>query len=971
MLGGSWFLIFIINFLGLNIKFLIANLKKIQITNKWIMISLFLFIDSYIGLKFDAGLLSWSNIAKGDILWILQSFEMIAFGLIVVSKTVKKTSGKIKTLALIFTPIFIFLLVLFTLDTLLKGKGINTTFHYNLSSISLSAIYWSAAYMTVAIGLTLTYKVQRYGNFAQAELMLLGSYIALIMMWSDTFFPISNAKSDGNLNFQLLITSAFFAFLICGIIGVIIDKSIYKPLRKKLASPQVLMITSLGVAMVIRAILYMRFSARTFRFIPDKDWRLLSSNIDVPTQRIDIVAGSRIKEPFINIVNNIDPYGFSYSKIALVVGIFIAVSCLLFIMHKTILGKKMRAVADNPDLASTTGINVEKIHSTSSFLSAGISGLGGALLAGILPVNPELGLSLLLPAFAVIVLGSITSIPGVIIAAFVIGTVRSLSEPLLIGAGNALDRPTASGFAEVMPFIFLIGVLLLMPKGLGSILHDWNVNRYKNLKSQKNQSLSFIRKYPQILSKFTNKGFNLFFNKLLIIKSKNVLAIYSLKTKNLINQFSQKSTQTLDMYIISRINQKKDHNQKKSKIDKETNRGSWIFFGILLFSLVLITILLPSVTYFTKVMQVARIITLLGIFSLLSFSLNVHSGYTGMTNFGVIFFAGIGAVFVGLLSAPIATNGYGWGPLEATVFSILLASIVGWLIAYPTARLRMDYFAIVTISLGEILRISLQAEPLLRAGTVTSAMGISNYTLPLKSWWQSGFSESIGNIMGLPGAAPYVVLLASLSISISLLTWWIISLILSSPWGRILKSIREDEDVSQHHGHNILSHKAASLALGAGIAALGGVLWAWLNTAVWPDFMSPIRSTFLIWAAFIVGGKANNKGMFLGAYIIVIVEFLFNVMVVSRSNSDLILHPITNYVDKIFSWMIFDIGGLIWSERSITEAFPKGNVILELSYLKLALIGLVIIIALRAAPKGLLPEIPFMPKRKIKANKNE
>ena len=62
-----------------------------------------------------------------------------------------------------------------------------------------------------------------------------------------------------------------------------------------------------------------------------------------------------------------------------------------------------------------------------------------------------------------------------------------------------------------------------------------------------------------------------------------------------------------------------------------------------------------------------------------------------------------------------------------------------WLIAYPTARLRMDYFAIVTISLGEILRISLQAEPLLRAGTVTSAMGISNYTLPLKNGGSQAF----------------------------------------------------------------------------------------------------------------------------------------------------------------------------------------------------------------------------------------
>ena len=897
---------------------------------------------------------------------------MVVFSLIIVNKAVKKSSGKIKALTLIATPFFIFFIVLFILDSLLKGKGINTTFHYNLSSISLSAIYWSAAYLTVAMGLTLTYKVQRYGNFAQAELMLLGSYIALILMWSDKFFPISNAPSDGNLNFNLLISSVIFAFFICGIIGVIIDKSIYKPLRNKLASPQVMMITSLGVAMVIRAIIYMRFSAKTFRFIPDKDWRLLSSNIEVPTQKIDLIVGERINEPFINIVNNIDPYGFSYSKIALVVGMLLAVFTLIFIMHKTILGKKMRAVADNPDLASTSGINVEKIHTTSSFLSAGISGLGGALLAAILPINPELGLSLLLPAFAVIVLGSITSIPGVIIAAFVIGIVRSLSEPLLIGAGNALDRPTASGFAEVMPFIFLIGVLLLIPKGLGNILHEWNVNRFKNVINNKNKPDSNFKIYANKFSNLINLIFEKFTNNLLLInKLKNLILENLSIIKKFVSLFVNKITRVINFHSMSNIFIKRKLYKKMLSINTETNRGSWIFFGILLFSLILITILLPSVSYFTKVMQVARIVTLLGIFSLLSFSLNIHSGLTGMTNFGVIFFAGIGAVFVGILSAPIATNGYGWGAMEATFFAVIIASIIGWLIAYPTARLRMDYFAIVTISLGEILRISLQAEPLLRAGTVTSAMGISNYVLPFKEWWNSGFSESIGNVIGLPGPAPYVLLLAILSISLSILVWWIISIILSSPWGRILKSIREDEEVSQHHGHNILSHKAASLALGAGIAALGGVLWAWLNTAVWPDFMSPIRSTFLIWAAFIVGGKGNNKGMFIGAYIIVIVEFVFNVMVVSRSNSDLILHPITTFADKIFSWIIFDLGGLIWSEKSILEVFPKGNVILELTYFKLALIGLVIIIALRFAPKGLLPEIPFMPKRKSRSIENE
>ena len=152
-------------------------------------------------------------------------------------------------------------------------------------------------------------------------------------------------------------------------------------------------------------------------------------------------------------------------------------------------------------------------------------------------------------------------------------------------------------------------------------------------------------------------------------------------------------------YLQIVLNMAKWSTPQLLKIDKETNRGSWIFFGVLLFGLILISILLPSVSYYTKVMQIARIVALLGIFSLLSFSLNIHSGFTGMTNFGVIFFAGIGAVLVGILSAPIETNGYGWGALEATIFAVLLAAIIGWLIAYPTARLRTDYFAIVTISL--------------------------------------------------------------------------------------------------------------------------------------------------------------------------------------------------------------------------------------------------------------------------------
>ena len=115
----------------------------------------------------------------------------------------------------------------------------------------------------------------------------------------------------------------------------------------------------------------------------------------------------------------------------------------------------------------------------------------------------------------------------------------------------------------------------------------------------------------------------------------------------------------------------------------------------------------------------------------MSFSLNLHTGYTGMVNFGVIFFVGIGAVFVGVTTAPEEMNGYGWSIGPAVIAAMIVAEAIGWALAYPTARLRADYFAIVTISLGEILFKLLGAESLLRSGPIVSMQGIGNYPKPL------------------------------------------------------------------------------------------------------------------------------------------------------------------------------------------------------------------------------------------------
>ena len=168
-------------------------------------VGIFLLLDSYLGVIHGGGIVTWSGLFSTQLKWLALSVEMMAGGLILIRILLNQANPRWRTVIVISVPILVISITFVILELILKGLGRSATMNFNLSSIGFSGLYWSAVYLSIAIGLTLTYKVQRFANFAQAEMMLVGSYVALTLMWSDRFFPVADAPKDGILNWDLLI----------------------------------------------------------------------------------------------------------------------------------------------------------------------------------------------------------------------------------------------------------------------------------------------------------------------------------------------------------------------------------------------------------------------------------------------------------------------------------------------------------------------------------------------------------------------------------------------------------------------------------------------------------------------------------------------------------------------------------------------------------------------------------------------
>ncbi|MEP3277718.1 MAG: branched-chain amino acid ABC transporter permease [Stappiaceae bacterium] len=291
--------------------------------------------------------------------------------------------------------------------------------------------------------------------------------------------------------------------------------------------------------------------------------------------------------------------------------------------------------------------------------------------------------------------------------------------------------------------------------------------------------------------------------------------------------------------------------------------------------------------------------TFIGIYALLSLGLNIQWGLGGLFNAGIAGFFGVGAYTSAILTTQPVDGRLGGFDLPIVIgwiSAMIVAMLIAWPIEKICSRLRSDYLAIATIGIAEVIRLVIKSEDWL----TNSARGITQVPRPF------------GDLPYFESQLAYLVIVVALVI----VAYVLIERQLKSPWGRMMRAIRDNEPAARAMGKHIESRRQEAFIFGAAFMGLGGALFAHLNRSITPEAIDPMVATFLIWIMLILGGSGNNRGAILGAVVV---------------------------------W-------IIWSFTEIlTDQLPHEYAI-KAKYIRIFLIGLMLQLVLRFRPEGLLPE---------------
>jgi len=294
---------------------------------------------------------------------------------------------------------------------------------------------------------------------------------------------------------------------------------------------------------------------------------------------------------------------------------------------------------------------------------------------------------------------------------------------------------------------------------------------------------------------------------------------------------------------------------------------------------------------------------LVGIYAIMTLGLNVQWGMTGQFNIGIAGFFAVGAYTTAILTTGPADGwlgGFSLPFLVGLAGAVLVCLPLAWAVGRITANLRTDYLAIATIGIAEIIRLLVLNEGWLTHGT----RGIPGIAKPL----------------GMGTLNYTLVILAFVA-----LIYVMVEVAQRSPWGRVLRAIRDSEPATAAAGKDIARFRLQAFVVGSCIMALGGGLYAHFVGFISPEAFRPLYGTFLVWVMLIAGGSGNNLGALLGALVV---------------------------------W-------IIWSSTELLAGLMPVALIGSESAFRIFLIGVLLQIILVTRPQGMLPERrPPMPGEK-------
>ena len=232
------------------------------------------------------------------------------------------------------------------------------------------------------------------------------------------------------------------------------------------------------------------------------------------------------------------------------------------------------------------------------------------------------------------------------------------------------------------------------------------------------------------------------------------------------------------------------------------------------------------------------------LYALLALGLNLVWGMAGMINLGLVGFFGVGAYV-----SALATKRGGAPIVVGLAAALALTALAGVAMAMVTARLRGDYLAIITLGFSEVVRLIASNEIWLTNGTD----GISGIPGP----WRGRVTPATFNVIFL--------LIALLAVGAVLL---VLQRVRHSPYGRVLRAIRDDDQVAAVAGKHVIRFKVEAFAVSAGILGLAGALWGHYTSYIAPEVFVPLLTIYVV-LALTAGGTGNNWGAIVGAFLVV------------------------------------------------------------------------------------------------------